>query len=304
MMPNQIQPPMRPIIFAKSLIRCLPLLSRRLTQPRRKANVLMLHFGRCGSTAVGNLLRQHPKITWDSEILQHRKQNLLPECAITKNPKRLIRLRSLRASRSVFGFELKPLPFMHLSSAQLNMSLPHFFSYLRELKITHLIFLARKHYLRQLISSTIAIEQNKYEISPGKKLSSDQININCDSTQMGGKPIRELFHCYDFISEQIREFGHSQNRMRFIELEYQRDILGSPIKAFHKICDSLQLASPQVVLKNAKVNTASIADTVRNLHEVRDALKNTQYEWMTTQDEQIPSEIDNLSQNKNNCIAA
>ena len=158
--------------------------------------------------------------------------------------------------------------------------------------------------MRQLVSATVAIGKNRYEALPGTEVPLNQIKINCDSTQMGGKPIRELFHCYDFISEQIREFGHSQNRMRFIELEYQRDILGSPIKAFHKICNFLQLAPSRVVLKQAKVNTASITDSVCNLQEVRDALKNTQYEWMTTQDEQIPSEIDNLSQNKNNCIAA
>jgi len=264
----------------------------------------MLHFGRCGSTVVGNLLRQHPKIAWDAEILQRRKQNLLPECAITKNPKRLIRLRSLRASRPVFGFELKPLPFMHLSSAQLNMSLPQFLTYLQELKITHLIFLSRKHFLRQLVSATVAIDKNRYEALPGTEVPLNQIKINCENTLMGGKQIRQLFDCYDSIFETIREFGCSQNEMHFLELEYQRDILGSPFKAFHKICDFLQLAPSRVVLKHAKVNTASITDSVCNLQEVRDALKDTQYEWMTTQDEQIPSEIDNSSQNKNNCIAA
>ena len=303
-MPDQIQPPMRPIVFAKSLIRCLPLLSRRLTRPRREANVLMLHFGRCGSTVVGNLLRQHPKIAWDSEILQHRKQNLFPECAITKNPKRLIRLRSLRASRPVFGFELKPLPFMHLSSAQLNMSLPQFLTYLRELKITHLIFLSRKHYLRKLVSATVAQEKNIYEALVKTEVPLNQIKINCENTVMGGNQIRQLFDCYDSISEKIREFGYSQNELKFLELEYQRDILGYPFKAFHKICDFLQLAPSRVALKNAKVNTASITDIVCNMQEVRDALKDTQYEWMTTQDEQISAELDNLSQNKNDYIAA
>ena len=297
-MSDQIQPPMRPALFAKSLVHCLPLINRGLTRPRRKANVLMLHFGRCGSTVVGNLLRQHPKIDWDAEILQSRKQNLLPECAITKNPKRLIRPRSLRAKQPVFGFELKPLPFMHLSSVQLNMSLPQFLNQLKEFKVTHLIFLSRDHYLRQLASVTVAIEKNRYETVPGAESTLNRIRIDCENTLMAGKPIKQLFDCYESISKQIRQFGTTQNKIRFLELEYQRDILDSPFKAFRKICDFLRLTPSRVVLKNAKVNTKSITEHVCNFQEIKDALQGTQYEWMTTQDEQIPSETDNLIKNQ------
>ncbi|PJF28066.1 MAG: hypothetical protein CUN53_01670 [Phototrophicales bacterium] len=40
----------------------------RLTAGRRLGIVAMLHLGRTGSTVLGDLLNQHPKILWDSEI--------------------------------------------------------------------------------------------------------------------------------------------------------------------------------------------------------------------------------------------
>ena len=115
---------------------------------------------------------------------------------------------------------------------------------------------------------------------------------------MAGKPIKQLFDCYESISKQIRQFGTTQNKIRFLELEYQRDILGSPFNAFRKICEFLRLTPSQVVLKNAKVNTKSITEHVCNLQEIKDALQGTQYEWMTTQDEQIPSETISLIKNQ------
>ncbi len=121
---------------------------------------------------------------------------------------------------------------------------------------------------------------------------------------MGGKQIKNLFDCYDSVSKSIRQFGNSENKIRFLELEYQRDILGSPLKAFHMICDFLRLAPAPVRIKNAKVNTQSITKMICNLQEVKEALKGTQYEWMTTHDEQIPCGTAIRPQDQNMIIAA
>ena len=44
------------------------------TKPIRRTNVAMFHIGRCGSTAVGILLNQHPKIRWGGEIFASLKR--------------------------------------------------------------------------------------------------------------------------------------------------------------------------------------------------------------------------------------
>ena len=121
---------------------------------------------------------------------------------------------------------------------------------------------------------------------------------------MGGKQIKTLFDCYDSVSKSIRQFGNSENKIQFLELEYQRDILGSPLKAFHMICDFLGLAPAPVRIKNAKVNTQSITKMICNFQEVKEALQGTQYEWMTTHDEQIPCGAAIRPQDQNMIIAA
>lgn len=45
------------------------------TKPIRKTNVAMFHIGRCGSTAVGILLNQHPKIRWGAKHPQASRES-------------------------------------------------------------------------------------------------------------------------------------------------------------------------------------------------------------------------------------
>lgn len=252
----------------------------------RKANALMLHFGRCGSTVIGNQLRQHPGIVWDSEILQARKQAGLPECVWTTDPRRLIELRSRRAGSGNFGFELKPLPFMHLSTAQLDMNLPELFQFAEDLGITHVIFLTRRHYLRQLASLTIAVQKGLYEKPKGEPPGNvNSVRIKCAETAFGGKGLIELFQTYDRISDKIRKTAASSDGFDFMELEYAETVLRSPKSAYASICRFLGLEDVEVPVRNRKVNAAALEQTISNFPEVREVLAASEYSWMTETDE-------------------
>lgn len=278
-------PPMPLLRAIKSAARCIPLLGKIGRRSTRRVNVLMLHFGRCGSTAVGNLLRQHKELVWDSEILQYRKENLLPECILTADPRTLIRLRSLRAGNRNFGFELKPLPFMHLSTDQLNMTQCDFFNYIQSLNLTHLIFVSRKHYLRQLLSLTIAVDKGVYERSPEQHSRGSKVIIDCKQNAFNKQPLRDLFRIYDSITEGIRQFA-SQGTMQFLELEYQRDIMRDPLVAYHQVCDFLEISRQNAVLRNKKVNVTDLRSSIINFDDVTAALEGTEFSWMTSTDEE------------------
>jgi hypothetical protein len=53
------------------------MLLKPLLERMRPGNVMMFHAGRSGSTVLGDLLGQHPRVFWDSEIFQTSSERWL-----------------------------------------------------------------------------------------------------------------------------------------------------------------------------------------------------------------------------------
>lgn len=110
----------------------------------RRGNIVMFHIGRSGSTVLGDLLRQHPQVFWDSEIYQRllrdRDKNgtLYPSSASPGDAPEYLRARMPRAGKRFYGFEVK---FFHLR--RLNVQLSHYVGSLRCLGFTHFVILAQ-----------------------------------------------------------------------------------------------------------------------------------------------------------------
>ncbi|NEQ34055.1 MAG: hypothetical protein F6K04_24205 [Leptolyngbya sp. SIO4C5] len=93
----------------------------KIWQPRDR--IAMLHYGRCGSTVLGDLLGQHPDIFWDSEVFERLYTQQLWESRWLKEPLSLLRLRvglAWLTRRQCYGFETKCHPAYHLRKAILN----------------------------------------------------------------------------------------------------------------------------------------------------------------------------------------
>ena len=246
---------------------------------------MMLHFGRCGSTVLANLLRQNESIFWDSEVLQRHKERKLPEKALTTDPRRVMKLRYFRAGARNYGVELKPLPFMHLSRDQLHMNVEEFFPYVEKMGFNRIIFLQRRHYLRKLTSLTIARDYNRYESAPNSSAVLIRgVRIDCSETAFNGIPMRDLFETYDDISKSILEWG-SKLGDRFLLLEYADHIKDDPLIAYNQVCGFVGIKANQVELKNARVNPQPLDDLIDNFDEVKKYLADTPYHWMTERDE-------------------
>lgn len=123
-----------------------------LTSPWRLGSVAMFHVERCGSTVLGNLLNQHPKICWDNEIVL--KHYINQNCDLKPfDTKKFFRRQMLVAGRRFYGFEIKihkkqQLAIWHKTHSELLEELI-------EIGINKFIILERKNYLRRMISQIV-----------------------------------------------------------------------------------------------------------------------------------------------------
>lgn len=242
----------------------------------------MFHIGRCGSTVVGQLLNQHPKIYWASELytsifLEWQRRNSgeetvgqMPEDAIS-----YLRRDMRVALHHFYGFEMKPFHFRLI-----RYSTESFLDHLDSLGFTHFILLERKNRLHKIISSVIAHQKNaNYHIGHQARARLTKVHINTQDVRIDfdSKPLIEYLATYD---REMHKLQTLLNGRRVLRLTYEDDIKEDPQKAYKRICDFLGLQATSASIKLAKTNPFPVKDMVENLEEVKQALVGTSYEWM------------------------
>ncbi|MFQ5679897.1 MAG: hypothetical protein ACE5HP_10620, partial [Gemmatimonadota bacterium] len=139
----------------------------------RRGNVVMYHFGRCGSTVISDLLGQHDRVHWDGEVYDRVRQNLamraktgltaMSELRMTADPVKLLRIRMHWFRCRYYGFEIKPSPHMHLRPGLLAVSVPELVRLLTDrLGFNYAIVLKRKNYLRQTVSRLVGRQRRRW----------------------------------------------------------------------------------------------------------------------------------------------
>lgn len=118
-------------------------------------NVVMLHTGRCGSTVLSNMLGRRSDVFWAGEIFEpfmnsQTKVNDFHKVISSNREKEIAR---------VFGFEIKHLKQLHLSSKCIDLNLAVLINKLKEIKNIKFIVLERENYLRRAISAQVAREK-------------------------------------------------------------------------------------------------------------------------------------------------
>lgn len=158
-----------------------------LLTPLRPGNVIMFHIGRCGSTVVADLLNQHPRIHWASELYtpifyEWQRKNAWIETVgeMSKDAVDLLKRNMQLALHRYYGFEIKPFHFRLI-----GYSPESFLHHADSLGFTHFILLDRKNRLRTIISSIIA-HQNEalYHIGRKTKARLTRISINPDNVRI------------------------------------------------------------------------------------------------------------------------
>lgn len=249
----------------------------KMRQP--KGLIAMLHYGRCGSTVLGDLLNQHPEILWDSEIFDKMLRNKLFKDYWRSDPIRLLRIRMLLAGNQHYGFETKCHPLYDLRKSILNMSVTHYLETLKQLGYRNFIVLKRRNYLRQQVSIEVAWQNNQAWHQPAQaKATLKSIRLDVDKVWFGNqKPLLESFEERD---QGYAELESLLARDRTLHLTYEDHILPDPVAGYRQVCEFIEVQPCEVTIKRSRTNPFSLKDIIQNFSEIEAHLQNTNYEWM------------------------
>jgi len=242
----------------------------------------MIHLGRCGSTVLGDLLNQHHRIYWASELYapilnQWQTRNAegkivgqMPEDAVD-----LLRKNMRLALHRYFGFEIKPFHFRLI-----GYSPESFLRHADSLGFTHFIFLNRKNRLRKILSSIVAHQDKSlYHVGPNANTRLAPVSINHNDVRIDSdaKPLVAYLSDYDQQMHTLKELLKGKTTLH---LTYEEDIQADPRIAYSRICEFLDLQPAEVSINYSKTNPFPVREMIENIEEVEAALHGTAYSWM------------------------
>ena len=253
-----------------------------LLAPSRPGNVAMFHIGRCGSTVVGQLLKQHRRIYWASELytpifLEWQRKNAGTE-TVGEMPADAIDIlrRNMRlALHRFYGFEVKPFHF-----PLIGYSPESFVHHLEALGFSHFILLDRKNRLRKIVSSVIAHQEGaQYHIRRNAKVRKTRAYIDVEELRIDfdTKPLLDYLCDYD---EQIRTLEGLLKGRKCLKITYEEDVQKDPRVAYSRICDFLGLDPSDTPVRLSRTNPFPVREMIENVEEVEEVLHGTPYEWM------------------------
>ena len=247
--------------------------------PWRKGNIAMFHFGRCGSTVVGNMLDKHNKIRWDGEVFYRKWANANFE-HVPFDTKAFIRRQMLIAGSGFYGFEMKIHPEQEF--ALIHVSFEKMLADLKALGFTHFVILERKNYLRRMVSQIAGAQTQRRHIEVGTKPKRTQVKIDPQAVSFGvvDNP-KPLLQCFEEIEQSYRNVEYHLDRHPLLKLSYEQDVLDSgPQEAYRKICDFIGVEPMKVDPGLQRTNPYPLSEIIENYTELEQTLKGTRYEWM------------------------
>jgi hypothetical protein len=237
--------------------------------------VVMFHVGRCGSTVVAELLKQHRRITWDGELFEPVIREKLDERDL--GAAGLLKARVDQA-QDVYGFELKYLPSHH--QRILDLSLDDLVDLAEQVGVSHYVTLHRRNYLRRVVSGAIGRERKRWHRKGDEGEPSTITHLDLESIPFGPrKPLLKVFE----------ELGQGEGDLKIrlaakttLELTYEDDIESDPLSAYNSICEFAGLEAESVETTLHPTGDRPLSAMVENYAEVESLIKGTRYEWMLT----------------------
>jgi hypothetical protein len=252
-------------------------LRRARHAPHRLANVAMLHAGRCGSSVLADLLKQHPGFHWADEPFEA----MIPayyKMGAQHRAREVIGNRMYQTARPYFGFDSKYLPEQHLAPALADKTPEDYITLLDELGFTHYILLDRKNQLRRAISTAIGLKTGAWNATEAPK-SRTTARIDPQRFVSYGRemPLVGFLDALEstYARLRVRLAGH-----RVLELTYEDDVEADPASGYRKVCAFLGITPVDVQVRMKKLNPHPVPSLVENYDELAAALRGTKYAWM------------------------
>ncbi|MBN1851688.1 MAG: hypothetical protein JW829_03160 [Pirellulales bacterium] len=250
----------------------------------RPANVAMFHVGRSGSTVLGNLIDQHSKVFWDSEVFlkylerRQRRGLTLGETAAASDAEKLLRSRMRLAGGIIYGCEIK---FFHLHL--LNLEVSAFVDKLEDFGFSHFVVLRRRNLLRVVVSSVVAHHRSQFHSRLGERAVLTQICLNVDSVSIDNdqKPLLAFLEDYQASFDALDQ---RLSGLHSLILTYEEDVLKDPMVAYGRLCQFLALQEQKPIVRFGRTTPFALRDILSNFSEVEARLRDTPFEWMTKDD--------------------
>lgn len=218
---------------------------------------VLLSRGRTGSTLLLDLLRCHPLIHCDGEILSHR--------ILVTSPQDLLRGRAAIFASRVYGFKLRPA---HYQTQRICEPRAFLAALLEE--GWRFVHLTRRNVLRVALSR-LALAQTRIV---HRKLGDEPLDaayVRVDSD-----------HLFSLLEEVEREM-HVERKLvaslPHLALTYEDDLLHANCRqpALDRVFDFLDLPSAPVSTQYLRLTTDRLSDFVRNHDRLADMLAGTAY---------------------------
>lgn len=243
----------------------------------RQQNIAMMHIGRVGSTVIGDMMNQHPDIFWDGEPFEKlmrigsEKPDNFVETTIRKSQNKQI--------SKLFSFATKFLPEQHLWEECIDMDLESYIKLLQNMGFKRYIIIKRKNYLRQVISILVGEKKKKWH-SKKEVNEATKINVPINNFESEYKLKLPLIDYFNRIDRQYSLLEEILNPDQVLIINYEKDIMNDPFKAYNKVCGFMGVKSLSPKINFRKTNPFLLNEMIDNFEEVKMSLKNTKYSWM------------------------
>jgi hypothetical protein len=231
-----------------------------------RVNIVMIHLGRCGSTALAHHLQQHPELKWAGEIIEHENEK---HAALNK-----INQFVTNSIRKYSGIEIKPF---HLRSCRIPPQ--EFLDFLKKKQFSKIIFLTRKNLLRIIISGTVSRQTKVWHIQNSNNQKLHQIYLDPNSIMVRGN-FYKLLDVLSMLEKDILDMEELLKKQKILRLYYEEHVSMSPVIGFKKICEYIGVPFVENSISLVKTNPFPLQEIITNFSEIKEHLDNTRFEWM------------------------
>ena len=260
----------------KRVSRMLDPLWRRV----RPANLCVFHGGRVGSTVLGDLLGQHPRIHWGGEVYwqvtrQYKSHDGPEPFQPSIDHRGTLRSAMRKAGRCAFGGEVK---FDHLDLMGIGIG-DFVRADLNRMCFDHFVLMQRHNLLRQVASGLRVREEGRWKQAAGEEAVCRQVWIDVENQPYLGAPIG-LLNMFTHIETRQEQVRQALKDRKLLCLHFEEDIERDPKVAYRRVCAFLGLESEATEIRLTRMNPFPLQEIIGNYDQVACALTGTRHEWM------------------------
>ena len=228
--------------------------ARGLLLPPSSQKFVVFAQGRTGSWLLHDLLNHHPQIEMDKEVLQYPVYASLP----------LVTGHACGRCANIYGCHIQ---IRHLRDTQ-GVNPQQFLRDLHE-RQWQIIYLRRENYLRQSISSMVAVQRRIWKSSSTQTNPKQKVHIDCTELQSWLRQRQQ---------NRIDEL-EALNGLPHMEIVYESDLLHSEKhqSTLNRIFEMFNVSPIPAKSQWRRLGSDNLTDIIQNYDEVAAIVEQTEF---------------------------